>query len=63
MGKAPVGDHHPNVLAVTDKSVSDLDNVAIDKYSQKVGWTFVIRGTPFLIVISKGMGGVRIFSL
>lgn len=56
-----MGDHRPNVLVVTDKSASDLDNVAIDKYSQKVGWTFLIRGTPFLIVISKGMGGVRYF--
>lgn len=37
MGKAPVGDTHPNDFAVTDKSNSNLDNVAIDKYGQKVG--------------------------
>jgi hypothetical protein len=37
MGKAPVGDLRLNVFAVTDKSDSYLDNVAIDKYSQKVG--------------------------
>jgi hypothetical protein len=37
MGKAPVSDLRLNVFAVTDKSGSDLDNVAIDKYSPKVG--------------------------
>jgi hypothetical protein len=37
MDKATVGDLCLNVLAVTDKPDSDLDNVAIDKYSQKVG--------------------------
>ena len=37
MGKASVGDLGPNVFAVTDQSDSDLDNVAIDKYGQKVG--------------------------
>jgi len=37
MEKAPVGDLRLNVFATTDKSDSDLDNVAIDKYSPKVG--------------------------
>ena len=37
MGKASVGDLGPNVFAVTDQSDCDLDNVAIDKYGQKVG--------------------------
>jgi len=37
MGKAPVGDLRPNDFAATDKSNSNLDNVAIDKYGQKVG--------------------------
>jgi hypothetical protein len=32
-----VGDLRLNVFAVTDKSDSDLDNAAIDKYGQKVG--------------------------
>jgi hypothetical protein len=36
-GKAPVGDFRLNVFAPTDKSDSDLDNVAIDKYGPKVG--------------------------
>lgn len=47
MGKAPVGDLRLNVFAVTDKSDSDLDNIAIDKYSQKVGGLLLIRGTSF----------------
>ena len=37
MGKAPVGDLRLNVFVETNKSDSDLDNVAIDKYSPKVG--------------------------